>query len=361
MNKKLKVALLFGGKSVEHTISVRSATNIAQNIDRSKFDVVLIGIDQNGKWHLNEDTSGDIKKGPGLALILDTQCNRLLNVDTNESLGQIDMVFPVLHGTDGEDGSVQGLLKAACIPFVGTGVLGSAISMDKLVSKRLLKEAGIPVSRYLSYSFEERASLDYSYISTYLGGDFMAKAGGLGSSVGISKVTGPANFKAAVKDAFNYDERIIFEEFISGRELECAVMGNAQAQASYPGEIIIKGNYDFYTYDAKYTDKDAVALIVPAEISDGVAESIKALSIKAYKALQCEDFARVDLFLKQDGSIIINEINTIPGFTSASMFPMLWENEGINYSNLITKLITLACERFEETKRLKRDFQSQLL
>lgn len=360
MNKKLKVALLFGGKSVEHKISVKSATNIAQHIDRSKFDVVLIGIDQEGKWHLNETTTEDIGKGPGLAVFPGVQGQQFLNMDTHEVLGKIDIVFPVLHGTDGEDGSVQGLLKAAYIPFVGSGVLGSAISMDKLVSKRLLSEAGLPVSRYLSYTFDEKNSLDYNYISTYLGGDFMAKAGGQGSSVGISKVTNPENFKKAVEEAFNYDEKILFEEFIKGREMECAVIGNLRPEASFPGEIIINSAYDFYTFDAKYVDKDAVALKVPADVDEKVAKNIQKMAIKAYKALQCEDFARVDLFLKEDDSIIINEINTIPGFTNSSMFPMLWEHAGISYTNLITKLITLACERFEETKRLKRDYQSNL-
>lgn len=360
MNEKLKVALLFGGKSVEHEISVKSAINIAQKIDRTKFEVILIGIDQDGKWHLNENISDDIKKGSGLALNLNTEGSQLINVDTNKSLGEIDIIFPVLHGTDGEDGSIQGLLKAANIPFVGTGVLGSAIAMDKLISKRLLKEAGIPVSKYLAYSYDEKDLLDYNYISTYLGGDFMAKAGGLGSSVGISKVTNLAEFSEAVNSAFMYDDKILFEEFIKGRELECAILGNSNPEASYPGEIIISSNYAFYTFDAKYVDKDAVSLKIPAEVTEEVAENIKKLSIKAYKALRCEDFARVDLFLKHDGSVIINEINTIPGFTNSSMYPMLWGHSGISYTDLITKLISLARERFEEAKRLKTDFQSDL-
>lgn len=360
MKDKLKVAILFGGKSVEHKISIKSATNIAQNIDGSKFEVILIGIDQKGKWYLNNNTTEPIERGDSLALKLDTKGNRLLDIKTNMYLDEIDIVFPVLHGTDGEDGSIQGLLKAANLPFVGTGVLGSSISMDKLISKRLLNEAGIPVSKYLSYSYDEKDSLDYNYISTFLGGDFMAKAGGLGSSVGISKVSNINQFTKAVNEAFLYGDNIIFEEFIHGRELECAILGNGNPQASFPGEIVISNNYAFYTFDAKYVDKDAVTLNIPAKVSDDIVHNVKKLSIKAFKTLRCEDFARVDLFLKPDNSIIINEINTIPGFTNSSMYPMLWGHSGISYTDLITKLISLALERFENTKRLKRDFQSDL-
>jgi D-alanine-D-alanine ligase len=271
-----------------------------------------------------------------------------------------DIVFPVLHGTDGEDGSIQGLLKAFSIPMVGTGVLGSAVSMNKLTAKRLLQEAGLPVTRFLACRFEEKNKFSFNDVKSKLGLPFMVKAASLGSSVGVSKVKSEGDFAAALDDTFKYDDAALFEEYIQGREIECAILGNNPPEASLPGEIVISAKYEFYTFDAKYVDGDAVKIEVPASLEPATSEKIRKVSIQAYQALHCEDFARVDLFLDKSGNIYVNEINTIPGFTNSSMYPMMWKERGISFSQLITRLIELATERFAKGQRIERDFQSSL-
>ncbi len=357
MNKK-KVAILYGGRSVEHGVSINSARNIYEFIDKQKFEPVPIGIDTQGTWYLTKSVSKDITAGEPLQLQLNPS-RPVLTTSSGKSI-QADVVFPVLHGTDGEDGSIQGLIKALSLPMVGTGVLGSAVSMNKLTAKRLLVQAGLPVARYLVCNFEEKDQLRFDEVKKQLGLPFMVKATSLGSSVGVSKVKSESDFKAALDDTFKYDDTALLEEYIQGREIECAILGNSPAQASLPGEIVISSRYEFYTFDAKYVDGDAVQIEVPARLDNEVAEEIRQLSLKAYHALHCEDFARVDLFLANSGGVYVNEINTIPGFTNSSMYPMMWKERGISFTDLITRLIELATERFARSQRIERNFQSSL-
>lgn len=353
------VAILYGGRSVEHAVSVNSARNIFEFIDKGKYDPVPVGISKSGRWFRTSTVSKDIETGEPLGLVLDPSDPGLILLG-NGAQFRVDAFFPVLHGTDGEDGSVQGLIKAMDIPMVGTGVLGSAISMNKIVAKRLMRQAGLPVTDFLSFGYQEKQSIKFATISRKLGLPFMVKSASLGSSVGVSKVKTKADFEKAIEEAFRYDDEILIEEFVTGREIECAVLGNAPAEASNPGEIVISKNYEFYTFDAKYVDPEAVEIHVPAKLSKPVVEKIRAVSKKAFEVLHCQDFSRVDLFLDKKGKIYINEINTIPGFTNSSMYPMMWKERGISFSELITRLLNLAEERYNRGKRIERDFQSSL-
>lgn len=353
MAKKRKVAILYGGRSVEHQVSINSAKNVYQYIDRDKFEPVPVGIAQDGSWHLKDEVDGNFEGGDSLSLSLDPT-----NLKFKDALQEIrpDVVFPMLHGTNGEDGSIQGLLQSMDIPFVGTGVLGSSVAMNKLTTKRLLQAAGLPVGKYLAYHFYQKQELDFDHIQEELGLPFMAKAVSLGSSVGVSKVSSRADFEKAVLDGFRFDSAILFEEYLQGRELECSVMGNTPPRASEPAEIVISKNYEFYTYEAKYLDPKAVELHVPAKLDVRISERIKQLSIQAYQALHCEDFARVDLFFTGDDEVWVNEINTIPGFTNSSMFPMMWQEKGISFTDLVTTLVDIALERSEVSKRVLKDY-----
>jgi D-alanine-D-alanine ligase len=359
MSKKKRIAILYGGRSVEHGVSVNSARNIFQYIDKKTFQPIAIGISKTGKWFLTDGVSKEIEKGKPLALILDPTNPSLLLPKEGKKI-KLDIIFPVLHGTDGEDGSIQGLIKAMDLPLVGTGVLGSAVSMNKIVAKRLLKEAGLPVSDFLAFRFDQKEKISFNNISKVLGVPFMVKAASLGSSVGVTKVNTKKDFQHAVDEAFKYDHEMLAEKFITGREIECAILGNENAEASYPGEIVINKNYEFYTFDAKYVDPDAVKIEVPANMPKAIAEKIRKACLLAYKTLHCEDFARIDLFLDKQGDIYINEINSIPGFTNSSMYPMMWKERGIGFTELITRLLNLAEERYNRNKRLQRDFESSL-
>jgi len=360
MKKRLRVAILFGGKSAEHEISLLSAKNIVEAIDRKKYEVVLIGIDKKGKWYFSDDPrllqQGDRPKPirfdrerNALALIPGNKAKQWLRLSTRRADKPVDVVFPVLHGTFGEDGTVQGLLKMADIPFVGAGVLGSAVGMDKDVMKRLLRDAGIPIARFLPARRLER--IDFATAERELGLPLFVKPANCGSSVGIHKVSNGSQFAAAVEDAFRYDEKILLEEYIEGREIECSVLGNDEPIASVPGEIITR--HEFYSYEAKYLDEKGAALEVPAELPAGLVEEIQRLAVKTFKTLCCEGMARVDFFLRGQSEIIVNEINTIPGFTKISMYPKMWEASGISYAELIDRLIQLALERFHKEKNLR--------
>lgn len=344
---------------MEHKISIKSATNVASYIDRSRFDPLLIGITRSGKWFLMDQVADDIEKGQPLGIILDAARPHFYSLRNQQEI-KLDVIFPVLHGTDGEDGSIQGLLKAVNIPFVGSGVTGSAVSMSKLLTKKLLQQSGIPVSKFMDFNRDQKEEIDYDLVARELGIPFMVKAAHLGSSVGISKVYNHAEFKNAVEDSFQYDHTLIFEAYIQGRELECAIIGNGVPEASRPGEIVISKKYAFYTFDAKYVDPDAVQLQIPAELPEQVEEEIRDLSLRAYQALHCDDFARVDLFLTPENDIFINEINTIPGFTNSSMFPMMWQERGLGYKDLITRLVDMAVTRQKADKQVVRDFHSAL-
>jgi len=359
MVSKKKVAILYGGRSVEHGVSVNSAKNIFEFLDKEQFEPLAIGISKNGQWFHTKTVDKDIEQGQALGLILDPDKPGFILLASSDRI-KVDITFPVLHGTDGEDGSIQGLIKALDIPMVGTGVLGSSISMNKIVAKRLLKDAGIPVTKFLSFHFNDQKKIKFETAEKQLGLPFMVKAASLGSSVGVTKVSKKNDFKKAVEEAFRYDHEIIIEEFISGREIECAILGNAPAEASNPGEIVVSKEYEFYTFDAKYVDAQAVDIKVPAELSKDDIKKIRGISVQAYQALHCEDFSRVDLFLTKKGKVYVNEINTIPGFTNSSMFPMMWKERGISFTDLITRLINLAYERHNANKRIENDFQSSL-
>ena len=282
MTKKIRVAILFGGRSVEHEVSLQSARNVFNAINKDKYEVTLIGIDHAGRWHLNdarefllhEDQPAQIKLKSGsgnLALIPGEEAHTVVNVNDSKTIGAIDVVFPVLHGPYGEDGTVQGLLKLADIPFVGSGVLGSAVGMDKDVMKRLFDQAAIPQAKFLSYQFAERKELQFSAIVKNLGLPFFVKPANLGSSVGIGKVHDESEFSVMVDHAFEYDNKIVLEENITGREIECSVLGNDDPQASVPGEVI--ANHEFYDYDAKYLDQIGARLEIPAKLDKNVIDA----------------------------------------------------------------------------------------
>jgi D-alanine-D-alanine ligase len=266
-------------------------------------------------------------------------------------LGEVDVVFPVLHGPFGEDGTVQGLLKLANLPFVGAGVLASAVGMDKDVMKRLLRDAKIPIAKFLVFERSEASKINLADVKRMLGFPFFVKPANLGSSVGISKVSVNKQFDSAISEAFRYDSKILIEENISGREIECSVLGNESPVASLPGEIITR--HDFYSYDAKYLDENGAQLIVPAVLPKFIGKGIQELAVRTFKTLACEGMARVDFFLRDNRQIFVNEINTIPGFTQISMYPKLWEASGIPYSKLIDRLIRLALERFRKEQKLR--------
>jgi D-alanine-D-alanine ligase len=364
MSKKIRVGILFGGRSAEHEVSLQSAKNIIGTIDTNKYEVVLIAIDKKGRWHLNEEsrfllptTQSELpelpESGENLALVPGKQDEQLVAVSGQQRLGSLDVIFPVLHGPFGEDGTVQGLLKLANIAFVGAGVLGSAIGMDKDVMKRLLRDAGIPIARFIVASKYSSKEIGFDYARDQLGLPLFIKPANLGSSVGIHKVKNRHGFEDALRDAFNYDNKILIEECIDGREMECSVLGNDDPIASVPGEILPR--HEFYSYEAKYLDENGAVLEIPAKLPLEISERIRQLAIKTFSALCCAGMARVDFFLRNENEIIVNEINTIPGFTRISMYPKLWEATGISYSELIDKLIELAIERFEREKRLKTD------
>ncbi len=364
MARKLRIGILFGGRSAEHEVSLQSAKNIIDAIDSNKYEVVLIGIDKKGQWHLNEasrlllptsesELPALSEEGENLALIPGKRAEQLVALSGRQRLGPLDVIFPVLHGPFGEDGTVQGLLKLANVAFVGAGVLGSAVGMDKDVMKRLLRDSGIPIARFIVASRYSSKKISFDEAKAQLGQPLFIKPANLGSSVGIHKVKDREAFDAAVRDALNYDNKILIEECIKGREIECSVLGNDQPIASVPGEILPRD--EFYSYEAKYLDENGAALEIPAKLSPESSERIRQLAIKTFSVLCCEGMARVDFFLREDGEVIVNEINTIPGFTRISMYPKLWEATGISYSELIDRLIQLAIERFEREKRLKTD------
>ncbi len=347
MSKKKTVLLLYGGKSVEHEISIRSAKNVYENIQKDIYNVLVVGIDKSGIWYLTNLVDSNIKSGDKVAPIPHDHSAALINL-VDHSKVEFDIVFPVLHGTDGEDGGIQGIFKAYNVPLVGCSVLGSAVAMDKIVSKKLLKESGVPVADYIYFDKAQKENFSFQKVTEEIGLPFMIKAGALGSSVGISKVKNEGDYLSALEDAFQYGDQVLLEKYVKGRELECGVLGNERPEATLPGEIVLKKNYEFYDYQAKYQDDEAIDIIIPAKVDESISKKIMELCVKSFKALNCNDYARVDLFLTEDGNVVINEINTIPGFTNVSMFPMLWNNMGLSYPELISSLIEMALKRWEK-------------
>ncbi|PYS41737.1 MAG: D-alanine--D-alanine ligase A [Acidobacteria bacterium] len=324
--KKIRVGVIRGGRSGEHEVSLRSAESILNAMDREKYDVVPITISHEGRWEpftISADPS---------------------------TTHAVDVVFPIVHGTYGEDGTIQGLFELANLPYVGAGVLGSAIGMDKDVMKRLLRAASLPIVEYWSVRKSELDSFLQSQLNS-LPYPLFVKPANLGSSVGITKTHAPEELPGALQTAAEYDQKIVVERGVDAREIEVSVLGNDDPIASVPGEII--PSREFYDYDAKYVD-DNSRLLVPAPLSDAAVQEAQQLAVAAFKALECSGMARVDLFLERpNGKFYVNEINTLPGFTSISMYPKLWDASGIPYPQLIDRLITLAIERHSEKSKLR--------
>jgi len=351
MKKKIRVGILFGGRSAEHEVSIQSAKNVYEALDAGKHEPVMIGITKKGGWLRLPDTSFKQIISQSYQPLPETGLTVSQPSDSVQQ-SNLDVVFPILHGPYGEDGTVQGLLKLMGIPYVGADVLGSAVGMDKDVMKRLLRDAGLPIVQFLAIQNHEKEKFTFDMVVKKLGLPFFVKPANLGSSVGVSKVTTELEFEKAVGNAFLFDRKILLEEGINAREIECSVLGNEDKRASLPGEVI--PHHEFYDYEAKYIDENGAGLDIPAKLSPKQVKEIQELAIKACTVLCVEGMARVDFFLeKETGKIYLNEINTIPGFTNISMYPKLWEASGISYKELIGRLIRLAIERHSKEQQLQ--------
>lgn len=360
---KKKVLLVFGGRSAEHEISLLSARNVAAAVDKNAFDLLLVGISQQGTWYSfpNDQIFQKIKTLSDSALPPEAEPCTLISQAGKPHLYQlkssasqaIDVAFPILHGTFGEDGCIQGLFKMMNLPFVGCGVFGSAAGMDKEVMKRIFVEAGIPSAKYLLLTPQNPRS--FQEISAKLGAPFFIKPANMGSSVGVHKVKNADDFSKFLKDAFLYDHKVLAEEFVEGREIECAVLGHNQSpKASVCGEVT--PTHEFYSYEAKYLDEKGAALKIPAEITADAQKKIQEIACKTFQVMGCEGLTRVDFFLKKNGEALVNEINTIPGFTKISMYPKMWEVSGLGYTPLISELLKLGLETFAREQSLQTQF-----
>jgi D-alanine-D-alanine ligase len=361
MAEKLRVGVIFGGQSAEHEVSVKSAKNILDVLDQKKYDIVPIGITQEGHWLLVEDVVKVIKvleknKKATFHDVFTAKNAKMASLPTKvlANLEQaVDIVFPVLHGTYGEDGTIQGLLELVNVPYVGCGVMASAIAMDKAATKAVLTAHKIPVVDYqlvLRSQWETAPEKVISRIEEEYRYPCFVKPANAGSSIGVTKARSREELMEALQLAASYDRRILAEEAIEGREIEVAVLGNAEPVASIPGEVI--SSHDFYDYEAKYTDGGA-SIQIPADLSPRIVEKIREMAVQAYQAVDCAGMARVDFFVTRSNKIYVNEINTIPGFTSHSMYPMLWEQSGLSKEILIDRLITLGLEKHHEKTKSK--------
>ena len=364
-NQKIRVGVFFGGRSAEHEVALQSAKNIIEAIDPAKYDVTLIAVDKSGQWH-HADAAGylahesDPKRiqlaasDHQMALVPGALNDRLMPVSGGGAPPKLDVVFPVLHGPYGEDGTMQGLLKLADVAFVGAGVLGSAVGMDKDVAKRLWRDADLPTARHITLLYRDRETSDAATIADHLGLPCFVKPANLGSSVGVRKAKSIDELAAAITHAFEYDKKVIIEQFIDGREIECAVLGNDDPQASVLGEIIPQ--HEFYSYEAKYIDGAGADLCIPADLPEALSDEVRRTAVRAFEVVECEGMARVDFFVTSSGAIYLNEINTIPGFTQISMYPKLWAATGVGYADLIDRLIQLAIERHNRENALKTTY-----
>lgn len=368
---KLKIGVLYGGRSGEHDVSLCSAASVVAALDRNKYNVTAIGIDKDGRWYVQENPQIVPDKDFGKKMALKKrglwlvnhfeQKNKLhlYNIKGKKEEVIVDVVFPVIHGTFCEDGTLQGLLELAMVPYVGADVIGSAVGMDKDVAKRLLNQAGIPVvpsetvnkQRWQDY---DEAKFIMKNVLEKLGLPLFVKPVCTGSSVGVKKVKKKDDLAKAMNFAFQFDTRVMIEEAIDCREIECAVLGNENPVGSVLGEII--PNHEFYSYEAKYIDPNGAALKIPAKINKTLSDKIRRIAVEGYMALGCSSMARVDFFLdKKTNKFYLNEINTLPGFTSISMYPKLWEATGLKYSDLLDKLIALALDRHKKKLEIKTD------
>jgi len=361
--RKIRVGVIFGGRSGEHEVSLLSAQSVMEAIDKDKFEAVPIGITKDGRWIASGDPlealrSGRLQESRSVALLGDPSRQGLMQLEEEgarlavTSVTSLDVIFPVLHGPYGEDGTIQGLLELADVPYVGAGVLGSALGMDKIAMKDVFRARGLPVVKYLPFkrrSWERDPDAIVARIEAELGYPCFTKPANLGSSVGITKAHNREELVSGMDEAVRYDRRMLVEEGINAREIEVSVLGNDDPITSMPGEVVPCN--EFYDYAAKYID-DASELIIPAPISPELTERVRNLAVEAYLAIDCAGMARADFLLDRDtGALYISELNTIPGFTSISMYPKLWEATGLPYPELIERLIELALERHADKAR----------
>jgi D-alanine-D-alanine ligase len=338
---KVRVAVVMGGRSSEHDVSLASARSVLEALDPARYETVTVEIGRDGRWELGSGSRGELERDGRSAM-------ETLPVPTSrvpESLAGVDVVFPVLHGPFGEDGTVQGLLELANVPYVGAGVTASALCMDKDLFKAVLRDKGIPVTRSVTLlgTFDDGFENPFGY-------PVFVKPARLGSSVGITKARSEAELRAGIELAFQHDEKVLVEEFVHGVEIECSVLGNEKPIASIPGEIV--ANADWYDYSAKY-DEGGMDLVIPPRVSQEAIERVQELSVEAFRVTDCEGMARADCFVREDGEVLVNELNTIPGFTATSVYAKLFEASGIPYEELLERLVQLALERHERRSKLK--------
>ena len=362
MSKKTHLILICGGKSVEHEVSLISALRILREIQNESYRVSLVAIDKQGTWH--ECKPGELLPRSDNAELLEiqeglpVQTIRLKEEQALELISDTDeqvVVFPISHGTIGEDGSIQGLLEVLNLPYIGANVLGSAIGMDKDISKKLLTQAGIPVSPSRTVRAIQEAP-SFKEIVTLFGLPFFVKPASKGSSVGVSKVKQESEYLDALEKAFSVDEKVLIEQFMQGREIEVAILGGQNPRVSLPGEVVV--TQEFYTFEAKYLSNFWTQYLCSAQLSPDDIQEVQKLAVEAYRALECEGLARVDFFFTKDGKWIANEINTLPGFTPKSMYPMLFAASGITVPMIVKELISQALLRHERKKNLKSSLQS---
>jgi D-alanine-D-alanine ligase len=370
--KRLRVAVLYGGRSGEHEVSLQSAASVINQLDRDRFDIVPVAIDKQGRWHLNDLSLLEgrkslpvFKDAPRVVLPPNsTDTSALVGLGGSEERKAIDVVFPVVHGPLCEDGTIQGLLELADVPYVGCGVLASAVAMDKEVAKRLVRDAGVPIVPYISLKHDQwKRDLQRwaDQIQRDLGYPLFVKPSNLGSSVGVQKVKETVGLSAALENAFAYDTKVLIEVAVDSREIELSVLESSnqgcEPLVSVPGEVA--PTHEFYSYQAKYLDEKGAALIIPAKLAVEQIKRAQDIARRVFLAIEGEGMARVDLLLdRTSGEFFFNELNTIPGFTSISMYPKLWEASGIGYAALLSRLIDLAMLRHERKKALVREFRA---
>ncbi len=366
MPQKIRVGVIFGGRSGEHEVSLVSATSVLQALDREQYEVVPIGITRDGRWVSSAEALRLLKERTGLDriperfLVPEPGRHALVAANGNDADAQpLDVVFPLVHGVHGEDGTLQGLLELANIPYVGAGVLASAVGMDKIVQKQIFAEAGLPIAKYVwfhSAVCTERPRKIVAGVEGKLKYPVFVKPANTGSSVGIVKAHNRAELLEAVTVAVQYDRKVIIEQGVAdAREIECSVLGNDEPEASVLGEIIPSN--EFYDYDAKYVDGKSRA-VIPARLPKSVSRRVQAIALNAFRAIDCTGMARVDFFVtRRAHKIVLNEVNTIPGFTSISMYPKLWEASGVSFPELLDRLIALAMQRYRQRSGLKHLYQ----
>lgn len=365
-NRKINIGLVFGGKSGEHEVSLLSAKSIYEALDKNKYNIFLIGIDKQGNWLLGNPANYLINSNDPKLITLNktssiniipvnkNNTNKIIALESGKELGKIDVFFPIIHGTYGEDGCLQGMFEMLNSAYVGAGVIGSALGMDKDFQKRLLSLAKINVAKFIAIKKHNYNQEIIDEINKKFSFPIFVKPANMGSSVGVSKVHNLNELKKSISNAFRYDTKIMIEEYIKGREIECSVMGNDNPIASIPGEIIPR--HEFYSYEAKYIDENGAGLAIPANLPKKIIKKIQKTAIKTFLTLECYGFARVDFFLTKKGKLYVNEINTLPGFTKISMFPKLFNATGFTYSQILDNLIKLAIEKKKEKDSLKRSY-----